>query len=493
VNDFMEQQVRDRSDRRRKAVTAACMLSAFMVAIEITIVGIAMPTIAGQLGDFNLFTWVFASYILTSAVTTPVYGRLADLYGRKLIYYIGAALFIAGSLLCGLASNMLWLVFFRMVQGMGAGALQPLTVTILSDIYSGPDRAKVLAWQSSIWGLAAILGPVIGAFVVQFLTWPYIFWINVPIGIATLAVMALAFDEKMERRDHKVDYLGSVLMMLGAGALLLAAIQSQELPTNVFIALIVGGALLLAALFLHERRTPEPIVPFNLWRIRTVTVSNFGAACIGAVLACATLYLTAFVQGVLGFSPIWAGTVYAAQSFAWSCGSLIAARLLSRINFASTAAIGSTLLIIGSITLAAMDNTAGIVWVTIGAVTIGVGMGLCNTTFVLACQSEVGWSDRGGAVSTNIFLRMIGMSIGAGICGAVVNFWLARLAPGAFDVVRQLLDPELRAALSPATLAEVSGVFWMALRYVYIAGVLFGAGALVCALSLPRTLRFQRT
>jgi hypothetical protein len=283
-----------------------------------------------------------------------------------------------------------------------------------------------------------------------------------------------------------------MLLMLGAGALLMAAVQSQDLSRGVLIGLIAGGIVLLTALFLHERRTPEPIVPFNLWRIRTVAASNFGALCIGAVLACATLYLTTFVQGALGYTALLAGAVYAGQSFAWSCGSLIAARLMRHLNLLSTAALGSVLLLIGCIVLTAMDDTAGIWWVTCGAVTIGVGMGLCNTTFVLACQSEVGWSDRGGAVSTNIFMRVLGMAVGAGICGALVNFGLSRLAPGAVTAVQQLLDPVVRAKVDPAQLKEVAGAIGLALRYVYIAASLFAVGALACALSLPRTLRLNK-
>jgi stage V sporulation protein SpoVS len=210
------------------------------------------------------------------------------------------------------------------------------------------------------------------------------------------------------------------------------------------------------------------------------------------VLSCTTLYLTAFVQGVLGYSAIYAGAVYAGQSLAWSVGSVAAARLMSYVNFVSTAATGAALLLVGCIVLAAMDRSADIAWVTAGALTVGVGMGLCNTTFVLACQSEVGWSDRGGAVSSNIFLRMIGMAIGAGIGGALVNFWLARLAPGALDAVRQILDPVARAALGPGALVEASGAIAIALRYVYIAGIVFAAGALACAVSLPPALRIQR-
>src|SRR5262245_54947518 len=217
-------------DMRRRLVTAACMMSAFMVAIEVTIVATAMPTIVAQLGRFDLFTWVFAAYILTSAVTAPVYGRLADLFGRKRVFYAGASLFLLGSALCGFASSMAWLIGFRTLQGLGAGALQPLTLTILGDLYEGKERARVQAWQSSVWGLAAIAGPIAGALIVEHFSWAFVFWINVPIGIVTIAMLATLFDEQVVRRDHKVDYIGSALLMLGAGAILLALVQASDLP-----------------------------------------------------------------------------------------------------------------------------------------------------------------------------------------------------------------------------------------------------------------------
>src|SRR5262249_5944562 len=169
------------------------MLSAFMIAIEVTIVATAMPTIVAQLGSFELFTWVFAAYILTSAVTTPVYGRLADLYGRKRVFYVGAGLFLVGSTLCGFAPSMAWLIAFRTLRGVGAGALKPLTLTIVGDLFQGVERARVQAWWSSVWGLAAIAGPVAGAFIVEHLSWAIIFWINLPIGIVTVALLALIF------------------------------------------------------------------------------------------------------------------------------------------------------------------------------------------------------------------------------------------------------------------------------------------------------------
>ncbi len=427
---------------RRRLVTAACMLSAFMIAIEVTIVATAMPTIVAQLGSFELFTWVFAAYILTGAVTAPVYGRLADLYGRKRVFYVGASLFLVGSALCGFAPSMAWLIAFRTLQGLGTGALQPLTLTILGDMYQGKERARMQAWWSSVWGVAAIAGPVAGAFIIEHLSWAIIFWINLPIGIVTVAMLALTFHEPVIRREHRVDYLGSLLLMLGAGAVLMALVQANELPRSVFLALIGVGAGLLLALVLNESRAPEPIVPLALWRVRSVLLANLGAFCIGVVLSCTTLFLPTYVQGVLGYGARTAGAVYAVQSLAWSVASVLAARVMAYASFRTAAAGGALLLIAGALSMAMSTD----VWsVSGGAIVVGIGMGICNTTFIVTCQAEVGWENRGGAVSSNLFLRSIGMAIGAGIGGAVINFAVARVAPVESEVMRQLLTPATRA------------------------------------------------
>ncbi len=474
---------------RRRLVTAACMMSAFMVAIEVTIVATAMPTIVAQLGNFGWFTWVFAAYILTSAVTAPVYGRFADLYGRKRAYYVGAALFLIGSTLCGFASGMGWLIAFRTLQGLGAGALQPLTITILGDMYRGEARARAQAWQSSVWGLAAIAGPIAGAFIVEHLSWSIIFWVNVPIGIITLVMLGLLFHEPKTRREHRIDYMGSALLMLGAGAILLALIQANDLPRVWFIGLLVLGACLLFALFVNERYSGEPIVPYELWRVRSVVLTNLGAFCIGIVLSCTTLFLPAYVQGVLGHGARIAGLVYSAQALAWSVASVLAARIMARTNFRIAAVCGGVLLIAGAL-LMAMSTT--VYSVTTGAIVVGIGMGLCNTTFIVACQAEIGWENRGAAVSSNLFLRSVGMAIGAGVGGAVINFAIARAAPGSGDAVRQLLTPATRALLPEAVIAQLADAIGHALQDVYLTAAVAAALALAFGLALPAALSLTR-
>ena len=476
---------------RRRAVTVACMLAVFAVAIDISIVATAMPTIIGNLGRFDLFTWVFAAYILPSAVTAPVYGRLADLYGRKRVFYFGAGLYLLGALLSGLASSMEWLIAFRILQGLGAGALQPLSLTILGDLYRGEERARVQAWQSGMWGIAAFIGPALGAFFVQYFTWSAVFWINLPIAITALITLTLVFDERLVRREHQVDYLGAGLLMVGAGALLVAVVQAQDLPRAIFVGLLIASALTLAVLFFHERRTAEPIVPFTLWRFRSIAVSNLGVFCIGATQSCATLFLPAYVQGVLGGGIALAGIVFAAHSAVWTIGTLIAARMLSYVNFRNTAALGAIGLFLGSMMLVAADRQSGAVWLCTAAGVLGLGMGVCNTALLLACQTEIGWGDRGSAVSGFVFLRTIGMAIGAGIGGAVVNFTLARLAPEAKDIVRQSLNPILRKTVGENAVTSASEAMAAALHDVYITAAVFSVAGLVFALALPRHLRLK--
>jgi EmrB/QacA subfamily drug resistance transporter len=475
-------------DMRRRLVTIACMLSAFMVAIEVTIVATAMPTIVAQLGRFDLFTWVFSAYILTSAVTAPVYGRLADLYGRKRVYYAGAGLFLFGSALCGLAPSMAWLIAFRTLQGLGAGALQPLTLTILGDLYRGEQRARVQAWQSSVWGLAAIAGPIAGALIVEHLSWSIIFWINIPLGVLTIGMLAFLFHEPVTRREHRIDYLGSTLLMLGAGAILLALVQANDLPRAWSGGLLIVGAGLLGLLILNESRAAEPIVALGLWKVRSVVMTNLGAFCIGVVLSCTTLFLPAYVQGVLGYGARIAGAVYAAQSLAWSVGSVLAARVMTRTSFRVSAAGGALLLIAGALL---MTVSGGIWSLTAGAMVVGVGMGLCNTTFIVACQSDVGSENRGGAVSSNLFLRSIGMAIGAGVGGAVTNFAIARVAPTAGDAMRQLLTPATRAGLDPDVAARLGDAIARGLQGVYLTAAVAAAFALLFSLRLSGAPSFN--
>ena len=208
---------------RRGMVLAAALMAIFMPAVESSIVATALPTIIGDLGGFHLFSWVFAVPLLTMAVTIPLYGRLADLYGRKRVFFVGTGIFLAGTLLCGFARSMEVLIAFRALQGLGAGAIQLIAVTIIGDIYAPAERARIQGASSAVWGFAAVIGPALSAFLVEYVHWSVVFWVNLPVGIISIVMFALFLHERVERREHRIDYLGGGLLVVGIGALMLGS------------------------------------------------------------------------------------------------------------------------------------------------------------------------------------------------------------------------------------------------------------------------------
>jgi EmrB/QacA subfamily drug resistance transporter len=275
---------------RRRLVTAACMMAMFMAAVEVTIVATAMPTIVAELGGARFFSWVFAAYLLTQAVTTPIYGRLADIYGRKPVFVAGSSVFLVGSAACGFTWSMASLVVFRIIQGLGAGCIQSVATTIVGDIYAPSDRARVQGWLSGVWALAAIIGPILGAFIVEQLHWAFVFWINLPIGAVTIWLLCVFLNEEFRRCEHQIDYLGSLLLMLGLGAIMTVMVQVQSLGPLIAALLTGTGLGALAWLAVQERRTQEPVIPMALLRNRVIAIGNLGSLTIGALLMWSSVF-----------------------------------------------------------------------------------------------------------------------------------------------------------------------------------------------------------
>jgi EmrB/QacA subfamily drug resistance transporter len=438
-----------------------------------------------ELGGFRLFSWVFTAYFLAQAVTTPIYGRLADLFGRKRVFFVGACIFLIGSTACGLISGMVPLIAFRTLQGLGAGAIQSIATTIIGDTYAPADRARLQGWLSSVWGLAAVIGPVLGAFIVEHLHWAFVFWINLPIGIAAISILAVFLDERLTPRRHHIDYTGSALLMLGVGAIMMVVVQADALERNVSAALLIAGTLALILLVVNERRSLEPIVPFALLRNRIIAVGNLGGLAIGALLTCVVGFLPTYVQGAMGGSPTTTGIVIAVLSVIWALASIVAGRLMVRTSYRLTGACGAFALIAGCAILIALDESNSLTWVNAGAALIGIGMGFCNTTFLVSVQASVGWSERGAVTSSVLFMRTIGQALGAGIAGAILNFSLARTAPSAGETLNQLLTPGLRAHLDPQTIDQLSHAIAGSLHEVYVIAGVLAAATLALAALLP--------
>ncbi len=481
---------------RRRAVTVACMMAIFMAAVEATIVATAMPTIVGQLGAFHLFSWVFAAYLLAQAVSTPIYGRLADLYGRKRMFVSGSAIFLLASTACGFTWafgewGMASLVLFRTIQGFGAGSLQSMATTIVGDIYPPTDRARVQGWLSGVWGLAALTGPVLGAFIVQHVHWAFVFWINLPIGIAAILIMASSLHEQIELRSHHVDIAGSVLLMVGVGGVLMTVVQAQNLSVPLAASLFGVGVLALLLLILQERHANEPIVPFQLWRQRVVAECSAGGLAIGALLMCVVAFLPTYVQAAMGRSVTFGGTALAIQSVSWSISAIVAARLMGLTSYRTAGLIGSAMLISGTALLITLDRDAAFLQLGAATLLVGFGMGFCNQTFLLSMQGSVHWNQRGVATSSFLFARTIGQTIGAAIGGAMLNFGVARQVPGAGDALERLLDPGRRSELGADTIARLGSAIADALHEVYIVAGVLAVATLVIVLLLPARLSYS--
>ncbi|HEY6432491.1 MAG TPA: MDR family MFS transporter [Acetobacteraceae bacterium] len=472
----------DRSGSGRRLVLAACMMATFMAAVESTIVATAMPSIVAELGGFNLLSWVFSAYLLAQAVTIPIYGRLADLYGRKRVFFIGAGLFLAGSTLSGFAPSMSILVGCRVLQGFGAGAVQPIAYTIVGDIYTPSERARIQGMLSGVFGIAALIGPPLGAFLVEQVDWRLVFWINLPIGAAAIAMIAALFHERHRARPHVIDFGGAALLVMGVAALVFAAGQGQVLGAAAVVGLLFAGAAALGALALWERRAAEPILPLRLLTDRVIVIGSLGGGTIGAVMMSVTVFLPTYVQAVMGRTPMVAGIVLSTMSVAWTLASIAAGRMMVRTSYRRTAILGAVTLLIGAGLLIGMVPGSGPLWAGAGALAIGMGMGFCNTTFIVSVQGHVPWAERGSATAAQMCMRMIGQSLGAAISGSVLSLGLPGEAANAVD---RLLNLSARAAMSPAELHSLIHAVAGSLRNVYLLSATLALATLVLVLRLP--------
>jgi EmrB/QacA subfamily drug resistance transporter len=472
----------------RGLVLIAALIATFIPAVESSIVATALPTIIGSLNGFHLFSWVFAVPLLTMAVTIPLYGRLADIYGRKPVFFFGTSLFLVGTTLCGFARSTEILILCRAIQGLGSGAIQPIAMTIIGDIYTPAERARVQGWTSAVFGLAAVVGPALGAYLVQHVHWSVVFWVNLPVGVLAMTMFAVFLPERIERREHRLDYLGGVLLVIGIGALMLALVQARSLGAESVLTLVAIGVLALFGLYRHERRTEEPMLPFGLWRRRVVALCNLGGFGGSATAMAVSALLPTYVQGVMGRSPAIAGIVIAAQSVSWMFAAFAAGRLMIRTSYRLTASIGGAALLIATAMLAMVEPESAWLWPASAAFISGIGMGFCNTTYLVAIQANVEFHERGIGTGSQMFMRMLGMSVGAASYGAILNFGVDQLLPGAGEMVNRMLDPATREGLGPDNLARLAGAVGAAAHHAFLLAVIIAAVTLTATLFLPRRL-----
>jgi EmrB/QacA subfamily drug resistance transporter len=461
------------------------MLAMFMAAIEVTIVATAMPTIIAQLGGFAQFGWVFSGYLLTQAVSVPIYGRLADLWGRKRIFFIGTSLFLLGSVLCGMAQSMTWLIIFRAFQGLGAGAIMPITSTIVADIYSPRERAGIQGWLSSVWGVAAIIGPLTGAWIVQHFSWALVFWVNVPLGIISMLMLARWLPAHQQTSAQRLNVSGSAWLMLSVSALLVAMLQAEALGYWLLLFLAVAfiaGFILLR----HERKAEAPLFPLAIWRSRTIVAGNAGNLIIGAAMMGISAFLPTWIQGINGGSPLQAGSALAMMSIGWPLASTLSGRLMLHTSYRFTAQLGALLLIAGTALLLMLHADSSLVQAGFAAFVIGTGMGMTSTTFLVSVQNSADFSIRGICTASIMFSRMLGSALGTALMGAVLNYNLLLRLPDAHDPVQQIMSPERRQALDGGTLQQMTTQIAASLHWVFIVSLVIAVGSLFIAWAMPR-------
>ena len=342
----------------RGPILLAVMLSVGLVAIDATILATAVPSIVDDLGGFTQFPWLFSIYLLAQAVSVPIYGKLADLRGRKPIMLLGVGLFILGSVLCGFAWSMPALIAFRLVQGLGAGAIQPIGMTIVGDIYTVAERAKVQGYIASVWGIASFVGPTLGGVFSDYISWRWIFFVNIPLGLAAAWVLVRRFQENVtQKASHQIDYAGAVLLAIGGSLLLLGLLEGGVMWTwdsGASIAILAAAAVLLIVFVLVERRAAEPILPLWVLGQRVLNSANSAALLIGLLMIGLSTYVPLFAQSVLGTSALVAGFALAAMTLGWPIAASLAGRIYLRLGFRTTMLFGAIIVVLGS--AAAVDG-----------------------------------------------------------------------------------------------------------------------------------------
>jgi len=437
-----------------------------------------MPTVVGELGGLPLYAWAFAAYMLATTVTVPIWGKLADLRGRKPVLLAGLGLFLLGSLACGHADTMGALIAWRSLQGLGAGAIQPITLTIVGDLFDLRERARMQGIFGAVWGVAGLVGPLAGGAIVHALGWRWVFWVNLPFGLASAAVLALAYHERPERHEHRLDVGGAALLACAVVAALFSA-RSRAAGLIGLPVAAVATALFVAI----ERRAREPILPLDLLLQPVMRVSSAAGALMGAGMLATVTFVPLWVQSVLGAPPTAAGGAIAPMAVGWPVASALSGRLLPRLGYRrlllagfATSAVAATLLAL------VLRPGASLPVVQATTALYGVGLGIANTPLVIAIQTSVAWNRRGVATASTMFFRTIGGTLSVGLLGGL----LAHALSGAGvrqDFVERLLGPE-RATLDPEAVASVAAALQGAM------GLVFWALAAIAVAAFATILRF---
>jgi EmrB/QacA subfamily drug resistance transporter len=496
--------------KSRKLIISASLLALFLGALDALVMSAAMPTIVEDLGGLDLYSWVYSAYLLARTVSLPIFGKLADIYRTKSLYVASILIFILASLAAGFAKSMLFLIACRAVQGIGAGGTFALVYIVLADISSPEERGKTYSLGSFVWGLASVLGPTMGGFIVAYLAWPWIFFINVPLGVLSLAVVSLYLIETREKKKKAIiDYGGALTLTITIlGLLFIFLLAGREHSWDSPRILILWAVTLVFGVLFYtiERRVEEPILPISFFKLRGFSVGNAAVFMSSFAIFSFFGFAPLFIQGALGKSPVEVGTTVLSLSLGWSIGSLVLGRFIHRWGSKKSAAVGAVFLAAGcaiTLTFSTETSTSTCFWVF---ALVGVGMGFVSLATILVVQNSVDVSDLGVATSSHQFFRNLGATVGIGISGSIfmagfftkLRFALAgslgaklpeALTDQIFRNAESILRPEIRAQLSSDMLLHLNQAVAHGSLRVFWATLAAAVACLICCLLLPQEKR----
>lgn len=459
------------------------MFSLAMAALEATVVATAMPTVTGDLGGIEYYAWVTNAYLVTSAVTVPIFGKLADLYGRKPILLFGILIFLIGSVASGAAQSMPMLIAFRALQGLGAGAMQPMPLIILGDIFGLEERAKAQGAFGAAWGFFGLVGPLLGGFIVEHVSWRWVFYMNVPFGIAAALVISSAFHENVQRKKKPhLDFGGAILLMAIVVTLLMGTGRLHE--PQAFAYFIAAFVLLVAFIFV-EKKAPEPILPPHLFKTPVIGLAAIINATAGGCMFALMTYVPLFIQGVRHGTPTQAGSSITPMLVAWPMASFLAGRIVAKVGFRPLVRTGILGTALGTLVLAIFAHD-GALPIAIASGLFGVGMGFANIALVIAVQTSVSWEYRGVATASTMFFRINGGAIAVGLMGGILVQALSVDPTIPKDAASRMLSKEGLASFPPELMQRLAGLLETGLGTIFwIIASLAAIGA-IAALFFPK-------
>jgi EmrB/QacA subfamily drug resistance transporter len=485
--------------RQILVVFSGLMAGMLLAALDQTIVSTALPTIVGELGGLDHLSWVVTAYLLTTTASTPLYGKLSDIYGRRLMFQSAIVIFVVGSMLCGLSQDMLQLIVFRGIQGVGAGGLMAMAFAIIGDVIAPRERGRYTGYLGAVFAVASVAGPLLGGFFVDNLTWRWVFYVNVPIGALALVVTSSVLRLPFARRDHEIDFLGAALLVAGVSALLLGLVWGgSEYPwgSPTIVGLFCGSAVLTAVFLWWESRTPEPILALRLFRGRVFTTGVSLSFLLGAAMFGAIVFLPLFLQVATGASATNSGLLLLPLMAGIMFTSILSGRVIAKTgHYRKWPIAGMGIAGIGMYLLSTMDPQTGRGLSSLYMVVLGVGMGMVMQVLVLAVQNGATFEDLGVVTSSVNFFRSLGGSFGVSIFGVLfatlLDDKLAELVPpgalGSAGLNPEALtaSPQQIHALPPDILVPVTQAMAESITAIFLWTVPILVIGVIIALALP--------